>query len=142
MFGLFNKLFGSEENETKRTQKKIHDIVTSIENERKSKSKSRWDFDDVYRRATEEQEPTYKFLLGQIYYYGDGDIKPDYEKSIYWYTEAALSGDLPAMVHLGCFYREGDCGVEIDIEKAKYWFREAKKGGYNLNKDILEFISN
>lgn len=137
MFGLFEKLLGSQ---TEKTQEKIHRAVKEIEREQIAKQGSRFNFKEVYKEATEDKIPVQMMILAQIYYYGDGDIQIDYEKAHYWYVQAAEAGHLPSMVNVGVHYQKGLCGCEINHEQAKYWFNLAKNGGYNLSPDILLYL--
>lgn len=136
--GFFDKLFGSQ---TERTQRQIHKAVQKIEREKIAKQGSKFNFQEIYKGATEDKDPVKMMILAQIYCYGDGDIQIDYEKAHYWYTQAAEAGDLPSMYTLGIHYRKGLCGCEIDHEKAKYWFRLAQSKRYNLPPEILAYIN-
>ena len=62
-------------------------------------------------------------------------VKQDYDKAIFWYTEAAKQGDTNAQNNLGLMYENGD-GVEKNLEKAIYWYNKA----IELGNDYAEFL--
>lgn len=65
-----------------------------------------------------------QFRLGDIFFYGLPGIGKDYDKSIYWYRQAACQGFIQAEVRLGYCYFAG-LGVSKDYEKANDWWKKA-----------------
>ncbi|HJJ51486.1 MAG TPA: tetratricopeptide repeat protein [Methanocorpusculum sp.] len=64
------------------------------------------------------------YLLGMIYYSGDGASK-DPEQAKAWFEKAAAEGDTVAMRSLAEMYNNGE-GVEKDPVKAQEWLRKAE----------------
>lgn len=69
-------------------------------------------------------------FLAHMYFCGSGfyPCDRDYEKSFYWYNEAAKRGSEDAIVHLGEAYINGH-GVERDAEKGVEMIRELAEFG-------------
>lgn len=70
-------------------------------------------------------------LLGHIYLFAQesftfGDY--DYEKSTYWYNQAAQNGNVIAYNNLGIAYKEGR-GVEVNMRKAVEWLKKGAEAG-------------
>ncbi|KAF0095333.1 MAG: hypothetical protein E1N59_828 [Puniceicoccaceae bacterium 5H] len=61
---------------------------------------------------------------GEIYYYGMGDVLPDFEKAFRWFTQAADQGNADAQYNLGVMYQMGE-GVDVQPEKAVFWYQQA-----------------
>jgi TPR repeat protein len=81
-----------------------------------------------------------QYELGLKYFRGDG-VPKDYDKAIYWYTEAAEQGNSYAQVNLGLCYLHrinavdalGNSVLEAllgeNLRKAAYWFTKAAEQG-------------
>ncbi len=82
--------------------------------------------------------------LAAIYTAGHGDVSQNFEKSSFWFREAAEGGIANARYNLGVLYHQG-LGQERDLSRALYWYREAAKLGhaeaqYNLGIAHIEGI--
>ena len=66
--------------------------------------------------------------LARRYYYGDGTAQ-DYEKSIYWFEEAAKNGSPLAEEALARRYYHGGKGVSQDFTKAFQYAQQAASSG-------------
>lgn len=66
--------------------------------------------------------------LGYIYLYGEGDIKPDYNKAFRYYEMAAAQNDNVAINNLGSLYYSG-IGTPANVAKAMEMFDKAAKLG-------------
>ena len=65
------------------------------------------------------------FQLGEIFYWGEGDITRDYSTAVYWYTEAAqYVGQTEAFYKLGNCYYYGE-GTSRNYEKAAENYMQA-----------------
>ncbi len=68
------------------------------------------------------------YSLGRIYEGGDG-VAQDYAEAARWYTQAALTNDIPyALVRLGVFYDQG-LGVEQNSTTARTLWEQAAAAG-------------
>lgn len=70
-----------------------------------------------------------QYWLGQLYYYGRGNIEKDDLAAARYYEMAARQRHLEAMYRLGTMYRYG-YGVEQSYQKTIYWFKAASDLGY------------
>lgn len=66
--------------------------------------------------------------LGYIFLYGEGDIKPDYNKAFHYYEMAAAQNDNVAINNLGSLYYSG-IGTPANVAKAMEMFDKAAKLG-------------
>lgn len=64
----------------------------------------------------EQGDPDAQYLLGRMYYFGDG-VAENREEAARWHTRAADQGHAEAKYVLGLLYSAGD-GVRQDKEKA------------------------
>lgn len=91
--------------------------------------------DNAISNLTELAENNYveaQFILGQYYSGYNFSLNQissnpqvfNYEKSAYWYLQAAKRGHRIAMNNLGNMYQQG-IGVKQNLEKALYWYRKA-----------------
>ena len=76
--------------------------------------------------------------LGVIYYKGTPSCKPDEEKAINWFTQAANNGNIQSMLHLGKIYKKNN------IEEAMKWYKKAatlddKKGAYTYAFHLYQY---
>ena len=76
--------------------------------------------------------------LGNIYFEGFNNIKPDYEKSAKYYKAAADLGVSHAMHQLGNIYYYGFFGR--DFELAVYWYKRAANNGHSQSQYVLAYL--
>jgi len=86
-------------------------------------------------------DPEAMFILGLMYYEGDG-VEEDKERARQLWEKAAEKGVPEAMFNLGSIYDKGD-GVEEDKERARRWWEKAAEKGvpeamFNLGVMYLE----
>jgi len=72
--------------------------------------------------------PEKQFILGNVYYKGEG-VPQDYAEAARWYRLAADQGLAESQHMLGVMYDRGD-GMPQDFSKAIKWYREAAKQGF------------
>jgi TPR repeat protein len=90
-----------------------------------------------FRKAAEQGDADARYILGNMYYFGEG-VTQDYAEAVKWYRKAAEQGDADAQVNLGNRYFNGE-GVLQDTIAAHMWFNIAAiKGnkGAVKNRDI------
>lgn len=91
----------------------------------------RQDAFEVIEQAAYNGNAECQCLLGHIYLFAQESYtygKYDYEKSTYWYKEAANNGNIIAYNNLGLAYKEGR-GVEVDMRKAVEWLKKGAEAG-------------
>ena len=72
--------------------------------------------------------PEKQFVLGNVYYKGEG-APQDYAEAARWYRLAADQGLAESQHMLGVMYDRGD-GMPQDFSKAIKWYREAAEQGF------------
>ncbi|MCK5359258.1 MAG: sel1 repeat family protein, partial [Gammaproteobacteria bacterium] len=82
--------------------------------------------------------------LGQIYWFGNQEIKQDYRKAAEWFEKAAISGNGDAQLILGVIFFQGLANEKND-KKAREWILKAAESGlvvaqYNLAQFYLKGI--
>lgn len=80
-----------------------------------------------YRLAAEQGEASAQYMLGSMYYYGDG-VAQNYAEAIKWYRLAGGQGQELAQCCLGFMYEKGK-GVKQDHAEAVKWYRIAAEQG-------------
>ena len=77
--------------------------------------------------------PKWQCILGDIYLWGEDSyyVTTDYNKSTYWYNEAAKQGYVNAYNNLGIAYKEGQ-GVKADMRKAIEFLRKGAEAGCDM----------
>ena len=91
---------------------------------------SQLSFDEAYavcRTAAEQAHAVAQFILGTMYYFGNG-IPQDYAEAVRWYRAAAEQGYASAQWLLGWMYRSGE-GVIQDYLLAHMWFNISAANG-------------
>lgn len=79
------------------------------------------------REAAEQGLAYSQYVLGGIYYSGDGVIQ-DYAEAVKWFRKAAEQGEVYAQYNLGWMYETGT-GVSQDYAEAVQWYGKAAKQG-------------
>jgi hypothetical protein len=74
----------------------------------------------VWRPLAEAGRPAAQFMLGLMYYRGEG-VLPNMQKAARWYRKAADRGDADAQQNLGLMYAMGE-GVKKNYVQAYKWF--------------------
>ncbi|MEZ5305013.1 MAG: SEL1-like repeat protein [Verrucomicrobiales bacterium] len=69
-------------------------------------------------------------FLGGIFELGLGGEKPDAERAVFLYREAALQGHPPSQNKLGVAYENGVGGLKKDEKAAAEWYRKAADQGF------------
>ena len=85
---------------------------------------------DVLTEAAEAGEQDAMVQLAMMYLNGDTihDVEPDPEKSLYWYTRLARTGQPEAMFNVGLAYAKGH-GAPRDFDQAAEWMERAAEAG-------------
>lgn len=81
------------------------------------------------KKAAEQGSLDAQFLLGGMYYYGQG-LKRDYAEAAAWFRKAAEQGNAVAQYYLGHIYSEGQEGVPKNYAEAVKWYRKSGEQGY------------
>ncbi|BCC32967.1 hypothetical protein BCM0100_p220 (plasmid) [Bacillus cereus] len=81
-----------------------------------------------FKKAANKGDRKSQSILGNIYYFGRGNVEKNNSNALYWFKKAAENNDATAQYYLGEMY-EGGIGVHIDYDLAKYWFRKAVDNG-------------
>jgi TPR repeat protein len=74
--------------------------------------------------------------LAHIVEKGWENVKPDSQKAMELYTQAAQAGDMIGQYNLGFFYAN-----ERNNQEARFWLEKAQNQGYHLSKDILLLLN-
>ena len=72
--------------------------------------------------------PEEQFVLGNVYYKGDG-VPRDYTEAAKWYRKAADQGHANSQYMLGSMRDRGD-GMPPDYIEAVAWYRKAAENGH------------
>lgn len=76
-------------------------------------------------------------LLGIFYFSGKGEVvRPDKQKAMDYYLEAAKGNYPVAFSNVAYFYRTGVCGGK-NLDKARQWYKKAIDAGYLKAKHLL-----
>lgn len=70
-------------------------------------------------------------LVGDMYYWGWGNLQQNYNEAVLWYKRAAIKGDTVAKYNLGVVFEQG-LGVSIDYNRAAKWYLSAAKDGHPM----------
>jgi TPR repeat protein len=74
--------------------------------------------------------PIAQKILGDMYYWGWGDVAPqNYKQAVLWYKRAATNKSAEASFALGVLYEQGK-GVPTNYSSAIRWFTTAAKNGH------------
>jgi TPR repeat protein len=85
------------------------------------------DAQDLYRAATEDQDPSAMFALGVTFDEGLG-VQIDEQQALRWFTLAAERGHAESMNRLGIFYAQGR-GIPQDFVAALAWYQKSAANG-------------
>ena len=91
------------------------------------KSKDYTSAEVICRKAAEQGHELAPFLLGVMYYLGQG-VTQDYAEAAKWLRKAAAQGSAEAQFLLGGMYTDG-LGVTKDYAEAVKWYRKAAEQG-------------
>lgn len=83
----------------------------------------------IFEKAAELGVSDALFSLGELYYYGNG-VTQNFEKSLAYYTDPALSNHPEAIFSIGVQYDSGE-GVEQSYEKSFEYFHKASALNHN-----------
>ena len=78
---------------------------------------------EFYKFSSDDSSPQVLNTLGQIYYFGNNEIEPDFEAARKYFELALKKGSLVAYGFLGQIYYRGE-GLAQDLPKAFHYFRE------------------
>jgi uncharacterized protein len=79
------------------------------------------------RRLAEQGDAVAQYILGMMYFMGQG-VQKDYLEALTWFQEAAGQGVAGAQFMVGRAYFRG-FGVRVDFAVAAKWFRKAAEQG-------------
>jgi uncharacterized protein len=79
-------------------------------------------FEELYKKAAEENSPEAQFYLGVRYVQGDS-VEKDAQKAIEWYEKASAQGVTEAAMNIVSLYYSGD-GVEKDYRKVFEYYQK------------------
>ncbi len=91
-----------------------------------------------------EGMPEAQHDLAAIYTAGHGDVKQNFERALFWFTQAADAGVPNAAYNLGVLHHQG-LGTAADLKKAIEWYGRAADLGhpeaqYNLGIAYIEGV--
>ena len=90
---------------------------------------------DQIRKSAEQGDAKAQFMLGGIYYSGQG-VTQDYGEAMKWYLKAADQGNADAQFLLGVIYFNGQ-GVTKDTAEALKWLRKSAAQGKTAAINLL-----
>lgn len=76
--------------------------------------------------AEEENDPEAQYKLASMFYQGKNFKKPDFKRSVVYFSLAARNGYAPAQAKLGLLYWRGE-GIEKDMNEAFKWLYLAQE---------------
>ncbi len=78
------------------------------------------------KKAAAENDPSSMFDLGEIYYFGDGNIPRDYQRALSWFAMSKVAGiDSISDIYMGDIYFTGGYGIQQNREKAFNYYLAA-----------------
>jgi hypothetical protein len=77
----------------------------------------------VFARLARLGHPVAEWLMGNVYYAGQG-VPQDYRRALDWFEKSAAQGFLPAYAPTAQLYEKGE-GTPIDLGKAYMWYNIA-----------------
>ncbi len=91
-----------------------------------------------FKIASENGNKDAQFILGAMYYSGEG-VKQDYKEAVRLFSLSANQGDSSAQFNLGNMYYNGESIKADKIKAYEWWLKAAKQGETNAqhNLDIL-----
>ena len=92
----------------------------------------------VCKTAAEQGLAVAQFILGNMYYDGDG-VTQDYAEAARWWRDAAEQGLANAQINLGYMYENGE-GVIQDYTEAAKWYRAAAEQAHAVAQYNLGVI--
>lgn len=72
-----------------------------------------------------------QYVMGLLYYYGDGDIYMNKTTALTWFKKSASQGYMRAQYKLGDWYEHGQ-GITKNDSLAAEWYRKAAEQGFAL----------
>lgn len=87
-----------------------------------------------------EHNPQASYVLGNMYYLGEGGASKNYVEASKWYNKAAANGNVEAMHNIAVIYQDGGSGVTANFEEALKWYHKAAEKGFvssQLNLGII-----
>jgi uncharacterized protein len=93
-----------------------------------------------FRRAAEQGKPWPQFVVGSMFYRGDG-VPQDHKEALKWFLLAAAQGDSTAQYYVGFMYKKGE-GAPQSFEEALKWLSlgaEQGNAGAQLNLGFMYF---
>ena len=84
-------------------------------------------FNELYKKATQQNDAEAQFYLGRMYYNGQG-VKKDFTKAKEWFEKATEQHNMTAQAFLGGMYWNGD-GVDKNRQKGKELIEESALSG-------------
>jgi len=89
------------------------------------------------KRSAVHGDATSQFLLGFIYYYGEG-VPLDYQEALKWFLKSARQGNIGAQFLLGVMYFNGN-GTAVDHSEAVKWYLKSAEQGHS---DAQYYLAN
>lgn len=87
-------------------------------------------------KAAEGGDSTAQIGMGALHHFGEGIVKPDYEKAMYWYQKAAEGYEALAYTYIGLLYHDG-LGVKKNNELALHWITRGAENGDAFGQAVL-----
>ncbi|MEH6543340.1 MAG: tetratricopeptide repeat protein [Porticoccaceae bacterium] len=81
-------------------------------------------------------KPGDRYAIGISYYAGIEMKEVNYEKALFWFTDAVKHNEPGAYFFIGSMYTLGQ-GVSVDVDKAIYWHEKGVESGATQSKLIL-----
>ena len=82
----------------------------------------------MLNEAAKKGDRKAQYILGSLFYHGRNDVQQDYAKAAGWFSKAAETGHIGAMLYLGVMYINGQ-GVNRDYKRALNFLMKAYAGG-------------
>lgn len=93
---------------------------------------------DYFLQAEKGGSKEASYLLGELYYYGEG-VEQDYQTALQYYKKAADRKQKDALFSLGSLYMTG-LGGDTNPQKAVEYFEQAALLGDNSSRNTLGYI--
>lgn len=111
-------------------------ILTSIDNEIDISMK---EVEKLREYVLKSGHPKAQGLLGNLSFYGNGEVKKDYKEALKWYSKGMENGDVNSWHQIAYAYFHG-FGVEKDDDKAVEMMKDLAELGVAASQYMLGYI--
>jgi TPR repeat protein len=91
------------------------------------------------RKAADQGLADAQYVLGMMYFQGEGGVQQDFKQGVEWLWKAADQGMAKAQFNVGIMYKAGN-GVQQDFKQAAAWYQKAAEQGLTRAQFFLAMM--